>query len=111
MEIRVVSTMPTRPCRYCLSLQGDSVFADFDVEGEEVYLVRISFDGFGCCTIEPVRRKMDVKDSRRFIEMLETNDLIESELAAILSRYFLENKDLIWSDALVEHELLCTENC
>ena len=26
--------LPTRPCRFCLSLQHDSVFADFDVDGD-----------------------------------------------------------------------------
>jgi hypothetical protein len=47
VEIRLYGPMPTRPCKLCLSLEGDSVFADFDVDprDESLYLVRISFDG------------------------------------------------------------------
>jgi hypothetical protein len=49
MEIELWGVMPSRPCRICFSLQGGAVFADFDVDADErLYLVRISFDGYGC---------------------------------------------------------------
>jgi hypothetical protein len=50
MDIALYPPMlPTRPCRFCLSLQGASVFADFDVDADgRVFAVRVSFDGYGC---------------------------------------------------------------
>ncbi len=45
--------MPTRPCQYCLAMQNDSVFADFGVDEKGcLYLLRISYDGYGCCEPE-----------------------------------------------------------
>jgi hypothetical protein len=41
MQIALYPPMPTRPCRFCLSLQGDSVFADFEVDPDgRVFAVR-----------------------------------------------------------------------
>ena len=98
--------LPTRPCRYCLGLQGDSVFADFDVDNEgRVFLVRISFDGFGCCRT-PEARAMDTDTSRTWIDLVEADSVGSDELSVILSRYFEDNSDVIWKDALKEHDLL-----
>ena len=33
MDIRIFPPMATRPCNFCLSLQGGSVFADFKIKG------------------------------------------------------------------------------
>lgn len=50
ISIQISPPMPTRPCRFCLSFQGDSVFADFDIdETRQMFLLRISFDGYGRC--------------------------------------------------------------
>lgn len=106
IEIDIYPTMPTRPCRYCLSLQGGSVFADFDVDGDKAYLVRISFDGYGCCHLDDSNRKMSLEDSHRFIQMIESKNIIQDEMSAILARYFQDNTDAIWEDALAEHDLL-----
>jgi hypothetical protein len=107
IEINIFTPMlPTRPCKYCLSLQGDSVFADFDIVHEIVCLVRISFDGYGCCGIPEPDRKMNERDSRKFIEMLESGNIVQAEMSEILTRYFQENSDVIWEDALTDHGLL-----
>jgi hypothetical protein len=51
MSILIQSLPPFRGGRFCLSLQEDSVFADFDVGDDgRVVLLRISFDGYGCCS-------------------------------------------------------------
>ena len=98
--------MPTRPCHYCLSLQGDSVFADFDIsDNGHVYLRRISFDGYGCCTVAEIR-PMSAEDSSNFVKWIESDDVENDGLRVNLAKYFNENIDVLWSDALADHELL-----
>ena len=98
---------PSRPCRYCLSLQGGSVFADFDVDlNELVFLIRISFDGYGCCKPEDAARTMNIEDSSNFIGWLESNNLDHDGASAALTKYFDANSDIIWRDALLDHALL-----
>ena len=61
--------LPTRPCRYCLGLQDDSVFADFDIDNKgQAFLFRISFDGIGCNETGNEIRRMDEVTSNRFRE-------------------------------------------
>ena len=106
IQIEIFPVMPTRPCSYCLSLQRGAVFADFDVENGQAQLVRISFDGYGCCNLEGFPRKMNAVDSDRFIQMIEARSVDQVEMSEILTRYFKENTDVIWKDALAESELL-----
>jgi len=95
-----------RPCKFCLGLQDDSVFADFDLdENGCVMLLRISFDGFGCCRTAGEIRSMNRERSKQFIHLVENNDLSGS-LAVILLEYFTDNSDVIWRDALEQNSLL-----
>src|SRR5438552_412459 len=97
----------TRPCRFCLCLQGGCVFADFDVDSDgRVYLVRISFDGYGCCTTERKVLRMSLHDSQTLVKLVDTDDLNRDEVREILYRYFNQNQNVIWQDALLEHQLL-----
>jgi hypothetical protein len=99
--------MPTRPCSFCLCLQGGSVFADFDTdESEIVSLRRISFDGFGCCSVDGQTTKMSSDDSRILLSAIASGQLETAPVDAALRRYFAENSNVIWDDALTEHELL-----
>lgn len=103
-EVQVYPTMPTRPCRFCLSLQGGSVFADFDVDEEgHAFLRRISFDGYGCCHGE--FKKLGLDDSRLLIGAVERGALGDPKVEDMLRSYFQDNTDIIWSEALVSHEL------
>jgi hypothetical protein len=105
ISIEVYPPMDSRPCRFCLSLQEGSVFADFDIDDEErVFLQRISFDGYGCCDGE--FRKMSLEDSRILIEAVERGAVADPKIEVVLRTYFEENADVIWSDALADHELL-----
>ena|SRR5688572_10988956 len=105
--IRKVATMPSRPARYCLGLQDDSVFADFDVDDEgRAFLVRISFDGFGCCHTAEKARPMDLDISESFISMIENDDVRTRRFTSIVEKYLSENVDVIWKDALEEHGLI-----
>ncbi len=108
MEIeKYVWTTGTRPCSFCLCLQGGSVFADFNVDPDgQVWLVRISFDGFGCCETEDKATRMPLDDSHTLVRLVEMDDVSRDEVREILYRYFEKNHDVIWRDALVEHQLL-----
>ena len=98
--------MPTRPCSFCLSLQGGSVFADFDTDDTDtVSIRRISFDGYGCCHVESAR-KMSSGDSRLLLDAIARGEVESVQVQEVLRRYFQESKDVIWSDALAEHDLL-----
>ena len=97
----------TRPCSFCLSLQGDCVFADFDVDADgRVRLVRISFDGFGCCETEGKATRMPLDESHTLVRRVAEGDVNRDEIREALYRYFDQNAAVIWRDALVEHGLL-----
>lgn len=72
MDIRRYVPINMRPCKYGLALQGDSVFADFGLSKEgSLFLIRISFDGHGCC--EPKRKLpiMETVKSKYLISAIE----------------------------------------
>ena len=105
--VETFPVMPTRPCRFCLSFQGGSVFADFDTDDAEmIFLRRISFDGFGCCNVGNSITKMPAGDSRLLLDAIARDEMGSIQVEEILRKYFRENKDVIWSDALAEHNLL-----
>jgi hypothetical protein len=109
IQIRSYQSMPTRPCHLGLALQDDSVFADFDMDEEGCfYLVRISFDGYGCCypdkTAELVKISSD--QSARLIQYIKHSDLAHPELSEIIQSYLYAVRKTIWEDALKHHGLL-----
>ena len=105
--LKHVWTTSSRPCRFCLCLQNGSVFADFNMDPDgRVYLVRISFDGYGCCATEGKVARIPLEESHAFVELVNTDDVNRDEMREILYRYFDDNQDVIWRDALIEHELL-----
>jgi hypothetical protein len=107
MVIRIAFKMPTRPCRFCLALQEDSVFADFDVDSSgRIFLCRISFDGYGCCHCVDSSTRMDLSDSELLLAAVEIGNLKSADIAALLIRYFHANRKVIWMDALANHGLL-----
>jgi hypothetical protein len=98
--------MPTRPCRFCLSLQGDSVFADFDVDADgRVFAVRVSYDGYGCYDAPADVGRMNVRDSAALLTMVAQDSFTEAAAPA-LRRYFQENRDALGPDPLADHDLL-----
>jgi hypothetical protein len=83
------------------------VFADFDIDPDgRVYLVRISFDGYGCCTPEGEVTRIPEYESRMLLGLLDTDEISRKEIREVFYRYFEQNKNAIWRDALLEHELL-----
>ena len=83
------------------------MFADFDTDDADlISLRRISFDGFGCCRIEAPITKMSSEDSRLLLESISRGDIGSEQVEDALRRYFSANTDVIWTDALAEHDLL-----
>ena len=107
MKVETFPTMPTRPCSFCLCFQGGSVFADFDADDANIIsLRRISFDGYGCCKVGESVTKMSSGDSRLLLDAVAHGEVESVQVEDTLRRYFQENKDMIWSDALAKHDLL-----
>lgn len=106
LNIRVSEQMPTRPCEYCLALEDDSVFLDLDIrENGNLFVVRISFDGYGCC--EPVEvTDFNESESKFLINNIKNNTLSSSEVAMILRSYLKINKDSLWTEALSQYNLI-----
>ena len=99
--------MPSRPCTFCLSLQECSVFADFDTDDDDhVLLLRISFDCFGCCSVDGMATTMNSTDSKTILDAVAKNHCETQEVRDIIRRYFKANAHIIWEDALRYHELL-----
>lgn len=105
MAVLIENYPPFRECRFCLSLQEGSVFADFDIDEEgRVFLLRISFDGYGCCS--GGFKKMSRDDSGIVIAAVDRGIVDDPKVEASLRAYFEQNSDVIWSDALARHELV-----
>jgi len=105
---RYVWDVDTRPCKYTLAL-GDVAFADFDADRNgRLLLVRISLDGYGCCTPDRGRMNpMGAQDSSVLIRMIEGGGpLATQDVRTILRRYFEAHRRVIWEDALVEWGLV-----
>ena len=107
MNIRLASTLPSRPCDFCLSLQDDSVFADFSRDDSGlIFLERISFDGFGChSSIERVL-KMNSEDSDALFAEIQNGTVDSATAQHVLRNYFESSRTVLWEDALVEHSLV-----
>jgi hypothetical protein len=107
MNLRLSEPMPSRPCAFSLALQDDSVFADFDLDAQQrVVLVRISFDGFGCCRVGGRATAMSAADSARLIALVRSKQLQATTVGPMLSAYFETLAGVVWEDALRHHKLL-----
>lgn len=99
----------TRPCDFCLCLAGGSVFADFATDAQgRVHLIRISFDGYGCCETEGRSTTMSAEDSKAVTDSIAADDVNNVRVRDVLFRYFDENRGVIWQNALTEHKCLRT---
>jgi hypothetical protein len=102
-----ITTLPdSRPADYYLGCLGGSVFMDFEnCDGERIRLIRISFDGYGCCDLGKDAIPMNKADSQAFLEIIESLLSDQMMLATIVKKTISSNKDLIWEDALNEYGL------
>lgn len=103
-----VASMPSsRPADYYLGYMEGCVFLDFNnCAGDKVSLIRISFDGYGCCELEERPIPLNRNDSRRFREIIQTNIEEQIEMLGIVKRAIKLNENSIWADALKEYNLI-----
>ena len=109
MDIRVSEVLPTRPCDYCLALQDDSVFLDLAKrECGSLFLVRISYDGFGCCepSIDNGVSNFSKYETKLLIESINNNAVAVNEVTEVLRKYLEANSSVLWREALTEHGLI-----
>ena len=83
------------------------MFADFDLDYFGIVALRsISFDGFGCCRVQRLTTRLNARDSQLLLESVACHQLDTIAVEELLRRYFRENTGVIWSDALLKHDLL-----
>jgi len=99
--------MPSsRPAHYYLRYLDSCVFMDFNRYGtEQIQLVRISFDGYGCCNV-PNAIPMNLVDAQAFKGMMNTGMLDQALLLNIVKRTIADNSAQLWEEALVKYGLL-----
>lgn len=107
LDVSCVSLSAQRPGRLGLCLAGGSVFANFTVDYFGILaLETISFDGFGACRVDGLTTRMSRRDSRMLLESVVCHQLASPLVEELLRRYLRENADVLWRDAMLQHDLL-----
>ena len=103
-----ITTMPkSRPADYYIGCHDSSVFIDFNNDEDgNICLVRISFDGYGCCNLGKHGTPLNKKDSEVFKEIFYNKTLEQNKMEVIIKKAIFLNKSLIWADALEEYQLI-----
>lgn len=82
------------------------MFADFDVDPDgRVFAARVSFDGYGCCNAPADIGRMDAHDSDALLSMVDQGSM-GATASQVLRAYFRQNRDVLWIEALADHDLL-----
>ncbi|MDG1332775.1 MAG: hypothetical protein P8P74_10615 [Crocinitomicaceae bacterium] len=102
------TTMPqTRKADYYLGCLDSCVFLDFNCSADNrISLIRISFDGYGCCSLNDKAESLSSEESAKFIAEMNREHL-NQELITRLVKHLIEiNKEHIWLDALEDYDLI-----
>ncbi|MGJ7523079.1 hypothetical protein ACSFA0_21535 [Variovorax sp. LT1P1] len=109
-EFFKTSMPPTRPADFYLGCLDGSVFLDFNHSATGVSLVRISFDGYGCCDVGDKAISMNKSDSNDFLKVIALEQIDQKKMADIVCRSLQINQHLLWVDALQEYGFLEGKN-
>ncbi|MGS2727990.1 hypothetical protein ACU8DI_15395, partial [Psychroserpens sp. BH13MA-6] len=97
----------TRIADYCLGCLDSSVFIDFNrTEDNCISIIRISFDGYGCCELDNSAQSLNKSDSVEFIEQIESEKLNQEIITRLIKKIVSKNKNQIWTEAIKEYGLL-----
>ncbi len=97
----------SRKANFCLGCLDGSVYIDFHQSSQNlISLVRISFDGYGCCNLEDTENYLTPELSKQFLEEIANDELNQEKLTTIVKEIIKINEDHIWKDALEEYELI-----
>ena len=106
------TSMPlTRKADFYLGCLDSSVFIDFNqTQDNLISLVRISFDGYGCCNLDNNGLSLNLNDSAEFIAEMENENLSQEIISRLVKEIIKLNKDHIWMDAIQEYGLIENQN-
>jgi hypothetical protein len=97
----------TRKADFYLGCLDGSVFIDFNrIGNDQISLVRISFDGYGCCNLDKKAESLNKVESALFIEELNKENLNQEAITALVKKAIEINEEHIWNDALQKYELI-----
>lgn len=97
----------SRKADFYLGCLDSSVFLDFNLTiDKRISLCRISFDGYGCCELTEKTNLLDLELSTKFLEEIKKDDLSQEKLTPIVLEIIRINKEYIWTDALLEYNLI-----
>lgn len=101
------ASMPSsRPADYYLGGLDSAVFIDFvGNSSDQISLVRISFDGYGCCELGSNSNLLSAEDSALFIKQMAQDQLDQEIMKALVKKTIVVNQAHIWPDALKEYGL------
>ena len=96
----------TRKADVYLGCCDGSVFVDFNISKDNlISLVRISFDGYGCCNLDETAESLNATNSQEFLREIEQEILNQEAIGRLVQKIVKMNKDLIWKEALEEYGL------
>ncbi len=119
--------MSSRTLTYQVCLFKGSVFVNFKSvklpDKTVLQLLRISFDGFGCCGCEDKKLQLTNEESCELISLLnkekelysdpeayasnlEQITQIQEQIVKSLKPFLHRNSTIIWDDALKQHKLI-----
>lgn len=97
----------SRKADFYLGCLHSSVFMDFNLTSENlISLIRVSFDGYGCCNITDTKNLLNFDLSEKFIEEISKDELDQIKLTPLVKEIIKINQEYIWTDALEEYNLL-----
>ena len=104
----VRTQMPeSRKADFHLGCLGGSVFIDFNRSGDNlISLVRISFDGYGCCNLDNKTKSLSPELSKQFLIEIAKDELDQDMLTILVKEIIKINKENFWMDALEEYKLI-----
>jgi hypothetical protein len=102
------TTMPkSRKADYYLGCFDSAVFIDFNQSNDNlIFLCRISFDGYGCCSVDPSSNHLNHEDSKKFIEEMVNEKLDQEKMTLLVKEIIKINKEHLWKEAIEEYGLI-----
>ena len=97
----------SRKADFYLGCLDSCVFIDFNLTTDKlISLCRISFDGYGCCSLKDSLNLLDFEKSKKFIKEITKDELEQESLTPLVLELIEINKGHIWTDALEEYNLI-----
>lgn len=105
------TSMPkTREADFYLGCRNGSVFIDFNrTKNNLISLVRISFDGYGCCNLNENVQTLNTEDSELFLKQMSIDLMDQNKITSLVKKAIKMNRQQIWTDALHKYDFIKEE--